>query len=104
MVDDVEQDAHADQPAVEVDIEPGKPLGRLVGQHEGREEREELTGSCSGLDHAEAAVDQRAGDRESAERLHQRARAVGDARPLVRFVLEVGDTSVEAARAWRLRA
>src|SRR5262245_18822064 len=96
MVDDLEQDAHPDQSAVEVDIEPGEALGWLISQHEGREKREELSGSGPGLDHAEAAVNQCAGDRESAERLHQRARAIGDARPFVRFVLEVGNASVEA--------
>src|SRR6516162_2494225 len=96
MVDDVEQDAHPDQPAAEVDIEPSEGLGRLIRQHEGCEKREELAWGRAGLAHAEAAVDQCAGDRESAERLHQRARAVGDACPLVRFVLEVGNTSVEA--------
>ena len=96
MVDDVEQDAHPDQPAVEVDIEPGEALGRLIRQHEGCEKREKLARGRAGLDHTETAVDQCAGDRESAKRLHQRARTVGDARPFVRFVLEVANTSVEA--------
>src|SRR5262249_7982109 len=96
VVDDLEQDAHPDQSAVEVDIETGEALGWLISQHEGREKREELTERGPGLDHAEAAVSQCAGDRESAERLHQRARAIGDARPFVRFVLEVGNASVEA--------
>ncbi len=96
VVDDVEQDAHADEAAVEIDIEAGKPLRRLVGQHEGGQEGEELAGRGAGFDHPEAAVDQRARDREAAECLHQRARAVGDARPFVRFSLELGDVRVEA--------
>src|SRR5262249_59425486 len=85
-----------DQPAVEVDMERGKAFGWLISQNEGGEKREELTGRGPGLYHAEAAVNQCAGDGESAERFHQRARAVGDARPFIRFVLEVGNTSVEA--------
>ena len=96
MVDDVEQDAHSHQSAIEVEIEAGKAFGRLVSEHEGREKREELTRGCSGLDHPEAAVNQRAGDREPAEGLHQRTRAVGHPRPLVRLVFEFGNAGVEA--------
>ena len=38
-------------------------------------------------------------DREAAERLHQRARAIGDARHLVGFVLHVGDALASMRRA-----
>ena len=41
-VDDLEQHAHADQLVVEVEVEPREPLGRLVGEQERRDEREEL--------------------------------------------------------------
>ena len=97
-VDDLEQDAHADQAGVEIDVEARQPLGRLVGQHEGGEEREELRPASRrsrsrGSRHRSA----RSAIGEAAERLHQRARAVGDARHLVGFVLD-------ARRRWRRAA
>ena len=100
-VDDVEQDAHADQRGIEIDVEAREPLGRLVGEQERGQEREELARRRAGLDHAVAAVDHGDRDRDAAERLHQRAGAVGDARHLVGLLLELGDVGVEA-RAHRV--
>ena len=94
-VDDLEQDADADEARVELDVEARQPLRRLIGQHEGGEEREELPRRRAGFDHAEAAVDQRAGDGEAAERFHQRAGAMRHPRPFVGLVLELGDVGVE---------
>ncbi len=96
-VDDLVEHAHADQIVVEVDIEPRQPLGRLVGEQKRREERDELARRRPGLDHAVAAVDRRQRDGEAAEHFHQRAGAVGDARHLVGFVLDLGDADVEPA-------
>ena len=95
-VDHLEQDAHAHQPAVELDVETGKALGRFVGQQERGDEGEELPGRGAGLDDAIAGIDKGEGDRAAAERLHQRARAIGDARHLVGFMLDVRDIAVEA--------
>ena len=95
-VDDLEQHAHADQVAVELEIEAREPLRRLVGEQECRKEREELARRRAELDDAIAAIDDRGGDREAAERFHQRRGAVGDARPLVRLVLDLSHIGVEA--------
>ena len=53
-------------------------------------------GRRAGLDHAVAAIGDGDGDGAAAERLHQRAGAVGHARHLVGFVLDRGDVAVEA--------
>ena len=93
----LEQHAHADEMVVEFEVEPREPLGRLIGEQERGEERDEAAGRRAFVDDQIAAVDDGERDREAAERLHQRARAVGDARPLVGLVLHVGDAGVEAA-------
>ena len=94
-VDDVEQDANPDEAGVEVDVEAREALGRFVGEHECGEEGEKLTGRCAGFEHAVAAVNQGACDGEAAECLHHGARAIGDARPFVRFQLEGGNIGLE---------
>ena len=94
-VDDLEQDAHADKSRVELDVEARQPLRRLIGEHEGGEEGEELPRRRAGFDDAEAAIDQRAGDGKSAQRFHQRACPVRHPRPFVRLVLQLGDVGVE---------
>ena len=91
-VDDFQQHARADQVAVEVDVEPRQPLGRLGSQQERGHEGEELAGRGAQRDHAVAAIQQAAGDREAAERFHQRAGAVGDPRHLVGVALDDRDT------------
>ena len=95
-VDDFQQHPRADQLAVEVDVEPRQPLGRLGRQQEGGHEREELAGRGAERDHAVAAVQQTAGDGEAAERFHQRVGAVGDPRHLVGVALDGGDVLVDA--------
>ena len=67
--------------AVEIDIEPRQPLGRLVGQQERGDEGEELAGRRADLDHAIAAIDharsrsrsRRASPSAGSERLATRA-------------------------------
>ena len=51
-VDDFEQLPRADQMAVEVDVEPRQPLGRLGRHQERGHEREELAGRGVERDHA----------------------------------------------------
>ena len=43
-VDHLEQHAHADELAGELDVEAREPLGRLVGEQERRHEGDELPG------------------------------------------------------------
>ena len=95
-VDDLQQLARADQVAVQLDVEPRQPLGRLIGQQERGQEREELARRRAHRDHAVAAIHQPARDREAAERFHQRARAVGDPRHLVGVALDRADAGVDA--------
>ena len=33
MIDRLEENAHPDEPRVEIQVEPGKALGRLIGEH-----------------------------------------------------------------------
>ncbi len=82
--------------AVQFDVEPRQPLGRLIGQQERGQEREELAGRRAHRDHAVAAIHQPARDRETAQRFHQRAGAVGDPRHLVGVALDRGDAGVDA--------
>ncbi len=95
-VDDFEQHAGADELAVEVDVEPRQPLGRLGRHQERGHEGEERAGRGVERDHAVAAIEQAAGDREAAEHLHQRVGAVGDAGHLVGVALDDRDVLVDA--------
>ena len=91
-----EQDAHADQSAVELDIEARQALGRLIGQEERGDEGEELARRRPGRDDAIAAIGDGHGDGDAAERFHQRRGAAGNARQLVGLVLDRRDVAVEA--------
>ncbi len=96
-VDDLVKHTHADEIVVEVDIEPGQPLGRLIGKQEGEQERNEFARLRPGLDHAVAAVDRGERDGKTAEHFHQRTGAVGDARHLVGFMLDLADADGKPA-------
>ena len=100
-VDDLEQDAHADQPAVELDVEPRQALGRLIGQQEGGDEGEELAGRRArsrsrGSRYRSMAMAMAT----AAERLHQRRGAVGHARHLVRLRARPRRRCGRSVRAW----
>src|SRR5262245_41200947 len=94
-VDDLEQDAYTDQCTVELDIETGKPLCRLIGQQERRNEGEKLAWRGACLDHTIAAIGD--GNRKGAptESFHQGAGAIGYASHLVGFIFDRCDIPVE---------
>ncbi len=95
-IEDFKKNTYTKKSAVEFDIEPGEPLGGFVGQKERGDEREELTGCGAGLDHAISAIGDSDRDRAAAQRLHQRARAVRNARHLVGLVLHGSHVLIEA--------
>src|SRR4051794_5431237 len=82
---------------VELEIEPREPLGWFISEQERRKEGDEAARRCAFVDDQVAAVDDGERNREAAERLHDRARAVCDARPLVGLVLDRGYARIEAA-------
>ncbi len=59
---------------VEVEVEPGQPLGGFVRQQKCGQEREEFAGRRSGIDHAVSGIDHEDRDREAGQRFHQRRR------------------------------
>src|SRR5262245_27643048 len=90
-----EQDAHADQSTAELDIEASEPFRRLIGQQEGRDKGEELSGCRAGFEYPITAVDDSESNCDSAKRLHQGVGPRAKARQLVGLILDRGDLSVE---------
>ena len=99
LVDDLEQDADADHRGVEIEIQAGQPLGRLVCQQERGHEREEFARRRIGFDHAVAGIDHCQSNRDAGKRFGQRPGALAHARHLVRLPLDHRDVVVESARA-----
>jgi hypothetical protein len=95
QVEEFEQDAHAGQPVLQFEIEPGEALGRLVGENERRDERGKPAWRAAEHEHIVAADQQHPRDRNSAEGLHQRRSAIGDARQLVGGALDFIDMRVD---------
>ncbi len=96
QVENVEQDLHAGEVVVQVDVEPRDALGRLIGEQERGDERHEFAGSGIEHQHAIAGIEKHDPDGDPAQRFHQRRRAVRYPGELVRGGLDAFDALVHA--------
>ena len=80
---------------MQVDVEPRDPLRRLVGEQERGDERDEHAGRGLEHQHAVAGIEEHDADRDAAERLHQRGRAVRHPSELVRGGLDAVDARID---------
>jgi hypothetical protein len=82
----VEQREHADrgrQALLQVGVQPGQALDRLVGQEQRGDEGEERSGRLGAGNHRLAAVEDHRDDRQATEHFHDRVQHAARARALV---------------------
>ena len=97
-VDQLVDHARVDQGALHVDLQPRQALGGLVGEQQRGDEGQYRAGRLVGVDGAQAAIGDDAGDRDAGENVGQRRHALGDRGELVGALMRPVDYPADTRR------
>ena len=96
-VEKFEQRARRLEIVRQLDVQARQPLGRLIGEEEGRDESNESAGRRAGTADTIGRVHEHGRYRKAAEHLHQRSRAIAHARHLIGSNLDLIDPEIHLA-------
>ena len=96
-VEKFEQRARRLEIVRQLDVQARQPLGRLIGEEEGRDESNESAGRRAGTADTIGRVHEHGRDGKAAEHLHQRSRAIAHARHLIGSNLDLIDPEIHLA-------